>query len=327
MKLGSKLSALVITAASTCLITGCAGPAGFSYKNVSISLTVECADCPSITYNPALPQPPNAGSAVLMPNSGQGGVSLYTAHVTNAPANVTWTLYPTPNLTVPGAATGTTPTPTEAGSQVGTVSAASGNTAYYTQNGVPIYTGAALLQAQAMGIPQGDVMLVASVPSDPNNPSAVVTASQLIQIYGGKSAQGPPVPYLSPATPNPPAGLTNPVVTISHLAPNNTYQFFGGAAGAAPCTSTATCGVDGSGNAIPIGTTDNSVIWEVGPASSTPTATAVTCSVASLCPFGTISQAGLYTAPATIPSPQPVIVVISHLVPTSSPAVAYIAVN
>jgi hypothetical protein len=320
MKLCFKILAIAITAATAYALTGCAAPASFSYQNVSLTITAQCGDCPTIVYNPALPQPPNAGSALMMPNTGQGGVTIFTANVTNAPANITWTLYPTPNLGEPTPPTGTSTPVGESGSQVGTLQVASGNTVYYAQNGVPVYSGAALAQAQAMGIPQGDVLLVASVPSDPNNPSAVATANQLIQIYGGSSAQGPPSVYLTPSTPTVPAGLTNPVATFTHGgAP---YQFFGGVVGAAPCASITTCGVDSKGNAIPIGTADNAPIWEVGPAPFS-LSTAV---VGGDSTYGFISQTGLYTPPATIPVTQPVVILVSHLVPTIS-KFANIAIN
>jgi hypothetical protein len=323
MKLCLKILAIVIIAASTYSIIGCAAPASFSYQNVAITLSVQCADCPAITYNPAQP------SVLLEPNSGQGGVYLFTAQVTNAPANITWNVYPTPNLSEPGvlptgtAPTGTTGGPAEFNPAVGTVSAASGNTAYFTQNGVPVYTGASLLQAQALGIPQGDTLLVASVPSDPNNPSAVATASVLIQHFNGSTVQGPPSVFLTPRTPLTPAGLVNPVVTVSHLAPNNTFQFVGGVVGAAPCLTVTTCTIQGT--LYPTNTTDNTPVWEVGPAPFS-LSTAIPCTVPATCPYGTISSTGLYTAPTVIPATQPVVVLVSHLVPTVN-AFAYVAVN
>ncbi len=247
MKLCLKILAIVTIAASTYSIIGCAAPASYSYQNVSIAFSAECADCAGIgqIYNSAYPAPATtnaiapAGSVLMMPNAGQGGVTLFTAQVTNAPAVLTWALYPQPNLSQPGnLPTSTTGAPGESGSQVGTVSAASGNTAYYTQNGVPIYTGAALAQAQAMGIPQGMVLLVATVQADPSNPASTVSAGQLIQIYGGSTAQGPPSAYLTPSTPSVPAGLTNPAVTVAR---NATFAFYGGIVGAAPCASANAC--------------------------------------------------------------------------------------
>ena len=330
MKLCLKSLAIAIIAAITYSVIGCAAPSSFTYQNIGITISAECGDCPTPIYNPAFPAPSAAGlpapagSVITMPNNGQGGTYLFTAHVTNAPANVTWTLFPTPNLSEPGTLpTGTTTPVTESTSSVGTLNVASGNTVYYGQNGAPVYTGAALAQAQALGIPQGMVLLVASVPSDPNNPSAVATGSQLIQIFNTTSNLGPPSVYLVPKTPtNPP--LTNPVVTISHLAPNNTFQFSGGAVGAQPCAAVS-AGAALCANGSPANTVDNTVVWEVGPQPFS-LGTAVPCTTPATCPYGTITSTGLYTAPATVPAIQPVVVVISHLVPTAS-AYAIIAVN
>ena len=316
MKLCLKLLAILTIAVATYSIFGCAGPSGYTYQNVTVSISAQCADCPAINYNPANP-------AVLnMPSAGQGGVTLFTATVTNAPANVTWTLYPTPNLTsINTPPTGTSVPIGETGSQVGTL-VASGSTALYTQNGVPVYTGAALAQAQAMGIGQGQVLLVASVPNDPANPSSVTTARQLIQIYNGTTSIGPPSLYLVPRTPTSPSGLTD---SVAFVPKGGSYQFYGGAVGAAPCLTASSCGVDAKGNPNPIDTTDNSVIWETGP------------SVALALPggstlYGTISPTGLYTAPTNIPPTAPgllagqvAVVLVSHALPTVT-AVAYVTI-
>lgn len=341
MKFCSKFVAPAFVSAAA-FLAGCAGPTQYSYQNVTVRLSAQCSDCATIgqQYNPAYPIPSTptgiapAGSVLLMPNAGQGGTTLFTATVANAPANVTWTLYPTPNLTgitiyptcsITPSSTTTSCVPTEATSAVGTINVASGNTAYYGQNGVPVYTGAALQQAQAMGIPQGDVLLVASVPADPNNPAAVATASQLIQVYNTA-----PSVYLIPRTPTNPSGLTNPVVTI----PRNTqFQFVGGAVGAPPCNGLGptTSGGCGSGaGALPNFSTDNAVNWYTGPgpcASGTPPATAV---LGGSSVYGPISTTGLYTAPAAIPpsvyGSQPAIYVQSHLA-QSVTACANIAIN
>jgi hypothetical protein len=201
MKLCLKILAIAVIAVSTYSLTGCSAPPTFSYKNVTIGITSVCSDCADALflnggtlYNPAYPQPPNPGSVVLVANTGEGGTTTFTANVTNAPAsNVTWTLYPTPNLgdidTLP---TGTSVPITPTGNPLGTINATSGNTISYSNPGPPIYTGAALIQANQLGIPQGDVLLVASVPIDPANPSVVATQNQLIEIYGGSTSQGPP---------------------------------------------------------------------------------------------------------------------------------------
>ncbi len=97
MKLCLKILAVASIAVFTYPITSCSGPAGFSYQNVAISLSqvpIQCSDCPGgITFNPADP------AALTMPlGGGQGGTVLITATVTNAPANITWTIFPQPNL-------------------------------------------------------------------------------------------------------------------------------------------------------------------------------------------------------------------------------------
>ena len=343
MKLRSKIVAPCVLSAAAALV-GCAGPTQYSYKNVSVQLSAECSDCATIGehYNPAYPMPTPvtgiapAGSVLLMPNAGQGGTTTFTAHVTNAPANVTWTLYPTPNLagitiyptcTITPSSTTTSCVPTESSSQVGTINVASGNTAYFGQNGVPVYSGAALQQAQAMGIPQGDVMIVASVPADPNNPTTVATASQLIQLYNTA-----PSVYLTPKTPTNPSGLTNPVVTVAR---NTQFQFVGGAVGAPPCNGPGPTNAGGCGSgtgALPNFSTDNTVNWYTGPGpcvSGVPPATAV---LGGSTVFGTVTTTGLYTAPAAIPTStygtagQAAVYVQSHLAPAQS-ACANVGIN
>jgi hypothetical protein len=339
MKLRLKILALAATAATTLSLISCAGPASFTYTNVAITLTATCADCAgggqygvvNIQYSPAYPQPPSPGSVLLMPATSQGGTTMFTANVTNAPStNVSWAIYPQPNLTgIDTLPNGTSIPVGESGSSVGTFNTpgsspttATGATAIYTQGGVPTYSGQALAQAQAMGIPQGDVMIVVSVPADPDT-GAVVSTSQLIQIYGGSTAQGPPGAYLTPHTPTTPASLTNPVVSvaISSTSAYHTYQFYGGIVGAAPCNTVGTCNINGV--QYPLLTADNTAVWEVGPTPFSLT-TAFPCTTPGLaCPFGTISSTGLYTAPAAIP-PTPtggvasevVVVVVSQLVGT-----------
>jgi len=341
MKLCLKILAIVVIAASTYSLIGCSAPAGFSYQNVTIALSAQCSDCPAgISFNPNYPVPATngtqqttaipAGAVLTMDNQGEGGVIELLATVTNAPASsITWSIYPQPNLGSIDANPSGTSTPVgESGSSVGSfvtpggsTTTASGPTAYYSQGGIPVYGGAALVQANALGIPQGDVMIVASVPSDPNNPSAVVTYNQLVQIYNGSTAQGPPTTYLTPKTPTTPAGLTNPVVTVPHNG--GTYAFYGGTVGAGACLTTATCGT------LPLYSTDNTSIWEVGPTPYSLT-TAVIGGNASL---GTISTTGVYTAPATIPTTavtgtagEVVVIVASHLVPTVA-TYAYVGIN
>jgi hypothetical protein len=332
MKLCLKILAVAVITASTYSLTSCSAPSGYSYKNVSISLAAFCSDCAQggivVFYNPSYPLPPNPGSVVLMPGGGgQGGVNTYVATVTNAPAtNITWTIYPQPNLnSITQLPTGTTTPVTESGSSVGTLNA-SGNTAYYTApSSPPVYSGAALQQANAMGIPQGDILLVATVPSSPSDPTQVATATQLIQSYNTSSSQGPPATYMVPKTSTSPAGQTQPEVTVPR---NSSYAFYGGAVGAQPCFNTAACTAQGQSV---VNSTDNTVIWEVGPAPFALT----TAIPGGNSIYGTISPQGVYTAPATIPTTtnsattingEVVVYVVSHLV-TNVSSYAYVGVN
>jgi hypothetical protein len=279
---------------------------------------------------------------ILLPNGGEGEVITLTAHVTNAPPNITWQVYPTNNLGVPNPPASGSGTPVGESSiagNTGYIIATSGTTAVYSCGQIPIYSGAELVQAQNMqytityttlslpgngvpteetinkqvtGIPMGYTLVSASVPNNPDNPSSVSTAYQLFENYNENSTT--PTLYLTPHTPTSPSGLTTSVVTIPH---GTTYQFFGGAAGAQPCIA------PGGGttciNGLPNFSTDDTVIWEVGAT----TATAVQGGSAL---YGTISSTGLYSAPATVPATQPVVVMASHAVPNST-MYAYITVN
>ncbi len=327
MKFSLKILAIAVIAATTCSLTSCSAPSGFSYSNIGIAISITCSDCPAgIVYNPALPQPPASGSAVYVPTAGEGGTILLTAAVTNAPpANVTWTIYPQPNLTIPNQPpTSTTGSPGAGTSSVGSFntpgninsSTATGANVYYSQGGIPVYSGAALQQAEALGIPQGDVLIVASVPSDPNNPSATVSTSQLVQVFNG-SSPAPPTVYLSPVTPTTPAGLTDSVAFVPR---GTSFQFYGGAVGDPPCVTSAACGSN------PLNTTDNTVTWEVG-------GTVATVVPGGSTTYGTISSTGLYTAPVAIPptnSPllagQVVVICASHALSTVT-KIAYVTVQ
>src|SRR5450631_2874014 len=122
MKLCSKILVLAIIAVLTYPMTSCSGPAGFSYQNVVISLNkvpIQCSDCPgnAVTFNPADP-----GTVTMPLGGGQGGTILITATVTNAPANITWTIFPQPNLgSIDAPPTGTSLPVTESSSSVGTI--------------------------------------------------------------------------------------------------------------------------------------------------------------------------------------------------------------
>lgn len=340
MKLSLKILALAVVAAFACSVIGCSAPQGYSYSNVSISLQAGCTDCPAgVTFNPTNPVPtsgngtqatssaiPSGAIITMPPGGGEGGTLTVYATVTNAPSNnVTWTLYPTPNLSsISNLPTSTSLPVGESGDPVGTIETASGSTIYYNAPGVPVYSGAALVQAQALGIPQGDVLLVASVPNDPANPSSVASTSQLIQVYNqGSNPQGPPSTYMTPHTGSSPSGQTQPEVTVAR---GTSYAFYGGAVGAAPCLSATACG------STPLYTADNTVLWAVGPAPVS-LATAV---IGGNSTWGTISTSGVYTAPAAIPATcssgctsingEVVVYVISHLVQTVY-SYAYIGIN
>jgi hypothetical protein len=329
MKLCLKILAIAVIAVSTYSLIGCAAPPSFSYQNVSISISGQCADCENfgiaVIYNPAYPAPPAPGNvAYITPGGGPGGDELFTATVTNAPqTNVTWTIYPTPNLgSISNPPTGTTYPVGESGSSVGTVVANSGNTALYgAPSGPPIYTGAALQQAQAMGIPMGDVLLVASVNVDPSNPASVVTASQLIQVVNNTSA---PTPYLFPHTNTSPANITTPAVTVAR---NASFQFLGGVVGALPCTSTTTCLTQFT---PVINSANNNPVWMVCPATfALSTCLPVVNGISGNATLGTVTQTGLYTAPAAIPSPLPVVLVTAQEAPTitNTSNFAYVGIN
>ncbi len=319
MKPSSKILATAIVAAASYSLVGCAGPAGFSYHNVTVTLTPSCEECQQgVFYNPAYPMPvvqtPVAnsgtvgapsppGSVLYMPNGSFGQTGWFTATVTNAAPNITWAIYPTPDLgDITSLPSGTSaPVGGTAGNNFysyGTITSASGNVAYVINGGIPTYAGAALQQALAMGIPQGMIMLTASVPADPNNPSDVVTASQLIQVY---NSAGNPSVSMTPRTPTNPTGLTTSVATVPR---GTSFQFTGFAVGDGPCSTVSTCNAIYQG--APLNSTDNTVIWLVGNANAT-LGGAGSATVGGLVngvpgPYGTITQTGLYTAPSVIPA-------------------------
>jgi hypothetical protein len=322
MKFSPKSVVFAVLAAAAIALTSCSAPTGYSYSNIGITMTAYCSDCPAITYNPAFPQPPAVGSVMYMPQGGsQGGVVQLTVHVTNAPASsATWAIYPSPNLTLPnppasgtsapiapgGSSVGAFTTPNTTGPSVecpsGGTSAcsetASGASVFYQNGGTPIYTGSALQQAQALGIPQGDVLIVVSVPNDPANPSSTVSYGQLIQMYNSNTN---PTLYMVPTEPTTPSGTTTSVAQVPR---NGTFQFYGGAAGEVPCV-TAPCTFNGV--TYPLLTADNNVIWKVGQTAAGATNTCNNPSdtknqSAATCPYGWISSTGLYTAPPTIPT-------------------------
>jgi hypothetical protein len=173
------------------------------------------------------------------------------------------------------------------------------------------------VQAQAMGIQQGQVMMVVSVATDPGNPASVATTTEILQIYSETTPPtGPPAVNLTPVSIT---SAYDPVVVLSHLAPNNTFQFTGFATAAEPCMTVGNCTSEGFTNLY---STDNAVVWAVAPYVISGASFAVGIPVVGgNSTEGTISQTGLYTAPATIPlstttTGPPVVVLESHLVPT-----------
>jgi len=361
MKRYLKIFTLIAIAAFTYSLTGCAAPATSSYKNIGVTLKASpCGQCEAqqFIFNTVAPQPTpiaNSENYILTPGAildlpmNGGGTNecvFYTATVTNAPTtNLTWTIYPQASLLNPyPLPSGTTNPPNY---EVGFFSN-NGNTTpstpgvYVTQTGLelangtsnfycppltpPIYSGATLLQAQQMGIPQGDVMITVSAPTDPSNPSAVATASTMLQIYEVNSTA-----YIA-LVPSTPKGDTNNAVTVSHSSPSNTYTFAAIVVGTPPCATAATCG------SSPTNTTDNTVTWEVGFGGSAGGSftgvvggsTTYGTIVPITCPASLASQlftsCATYTAPAAIPAVPPVVVAVAH----SNAAVvadAYVNIN
>jgi hypothetical protein len=367
MKLCSKILAIAVVAAITVSLIGCAGPSATSYQNQAITMTATCSDCPiGIIFAPtnnlgqAVPQPASnappttspfaypfastaipPGAIMLVDNQGEGGTILLTATVNGQPAtDMTWTVYPTPVSPAEPA-----PYPTGGSAPIGENTSPYGqffveslNTGTYGWNpagssftpigSVPYYTGTALEEANAMNIPQGDVLLYATAanPTDPGDPSDQLSYGLLVQIYNQSSSDGPPSAFLVPRTPTNPSGLTTSVATVTR---NTTFQFYGGIIGVEPCYTPTACAALNQ----PYLYTDNTSIWEIG----TSTTNGVVCSklagmTAAQCPEGWIDQVSgtpynaIYTAPANVPSTQPVITVVSHA-NSSVSAYAYITVD
>jgi hypothetical protein len=330
MKLCLKILAIVIVAATVYSLIGCAAPAHFSYSNVTLSLSyTPCYDnCPPLTYNPA------NTDALVTSGPGASGCDNVFATVTNAPANITYTLYPTPSLIIPKPSG-----LTQQASPVGNINFGDGTTTFYCAPGtLPVYTGAALEQAQAMGIPQGDVELVAGVPNNPNTPSSscvlptspgCTTFVQLFQIYNQGSPTGPPTVELFPSTPS---GYVTSAVTLNTRPPSascpacqNQFQFNGFAIGAPPCLTSTACLINGT--AYPLYSTDNKVLWLVGQGGTS--GTAGTAVLGGNTTYGTITSTGLYTAPAAVPTgspyPQVLVVAEAEIVPTQT-VTAYVTI-
>jgi hypothetical protein len=384
MKLCLKILVIAIVAASTLPLMSCAAPASFSYQNVTVSLTVSfCSSCNGLTYLPApYPQPIVVpmqqyqqllpGTVVEAPQNGasQGACIELTAIVTNAPANVTWTLYPQAELgtppvllsgtnypqTEPIANTGNPIAQSTNLTAIGSINSASGATNYYCIPPTPpVYTGAALQAAAAApepngwilptwtGLPQGYTEVVASVPTDPTNPNACANLNSSSCAYTTAVFQvvtlpgGVPTVELFPRTPS---GASNVVLTISHSAPNNTYQFTGFAVGASACASSNPSATPPSplcANGQLVNYTDNSIVWQIAPVS--PSGTVAYCSAPAFSPqisncpavnsaaYGTISASGLYTAPSVLPPIEPVVITAVAHAASAQQASAYVDIN
>jgi hypothetical protein len=252
MKLCLKILAVVIVATTMISLIGCAAPAHFSYSNVTVSVSYiqcssNCVGVPAyLNLGTSLATTYNPQNGAMTEQAGNNCVNIITA-VTNAPANITYTLYPSPALayTTPLPSGGTTlaETPTT----VGTVNYGTGNTNFYCPPGsVPIYKGAQLQQAQsfsaydtgvnaglfpnlANGIPQGTVLLLAGVPTNPNTPSSscvlptspgCAMSANLIQLFGTGMTTGQM--FLYPSTPT---GYTAPINFVVSTTTTATTTF------------------------------------------------------------------------------------------------------
>lgn len=278
MKL-SRLLALAAIASTSALIS-CAGPAGYNYKNVAIALTYQPI-CSGICLNGGvftpLGQPLKTGDqigpsgAIELPITASGSCVEITATITNAPPNFTWTIYPNPSASVPTQPSGTSFPPAEPGINVGTLSSAKGSQNYYCEPGsIPVYTGATLVQAQALGLQQGETEIVVTAPADPNNPTNTVSATQTFtaQLNTPPSQkEGTVLVGITPAN-----ALTIPL--------GSQFQFSGYVVGYNGYYT-----VPGTTTQIP----GQSLVWFVNN---------IQGGNASV---GTISSTGLYTAPSTYP--------------------------
>jgi hypothetical protein len=347
MKLCLKIFAIATIAALTYSMIGCAAPAGFSYQNIGITLNQFCTySCSAVTYDPNTIPPLSTSNTYYAWEIGANDY-FFTANVVNAPANFTWALYPTENLVEPADPTGNGTGEASAGATDGSFYVGpnnSGPTVIYLPPGSPIYSGAALQQAenfkyttsyttQAMsvngvpslrtvtaaqtGIPMGYVLLAVSVPSNPSDPTQNYTYYQLMEITSGFST------FLIPSTPTNPSGLTTPAVTVPR---GTSFQFYGGAVGNGPCGTAASCATQATGLQT-LGSIDDTVVWTVGSSASTNCISGTgTCT--SL--YGTISSTGLYTAPAVSPTgvfPFTAVVIMEANTLKTTTKTAYITVN
>ncbi len=348
MKLCLKIFAIATIAAFTYSLIGCAAPAGFSYQNISITLNQFCTyTCSSVTYDPNTIPPLSTGNNQYAWEIASGTYYFFTANVVNAPANFTWALYPTENLIEPADTTGNGTGEASAGATDGAFYVGpngTGPTVIYIPPSPPIFSGAALQQAQNFqyttsytretlsvngvpslqtitaaqtGIPMGDILLAVSVPSNPVDPTQNYTYYQLMEITGGLNT------FLIPSTPTNPSGLTTPAVTVPR---GTSFQFYGGAIGNGPCGTVASCSAQATGLQT-LGSIDDTVVWTVG---SSPSTNCITGAAGCTALYGTVSTSGLYTAPSVSPTgvfPFTAVVVMQANTLKTTTKTAYITVN
>jgi len=327
----------ILAIATTCGFISCSSSASYSYQNVGLYITFE-----GVGYSNTLsyfPNPPGDGGiigsvmpqcstvtnlgcyqsgteycspqslcqtngSVLLASGGGAGTCIELfANVTNAPiANVTWTIVPYQSG---GASVG------GFNSNGGPITTTGPNAFYCEPSNPPIYSGAQLAAAIADGIvdangniAQGNTEVIASIPSDPNNPSSVATAHIFFAYQSGAGAG-----LAVGASPNPNQAITSYNVTSNIVVPRGTSQVFTG----------YVVGIWGYGNPCgitPAPTTSlpgTGLIWGIGSSEAN-----AEVYVAGTNPsLGTIVQTGpntaLYTAPATPPSPNTVVVVARSL--------------
>jgi hypothetical protein len=334
----------ILAIATTCGFISCSSSASYSYQNVAVNITFgEVGYSGNYTVNPpgdggivgsVMPQcstvtnmgctqggteycSPQSlcqtnGSVLLASGGGAGTCIQLFANVTNAPlSTVTWTIVP---YVSGGASVG-------GFNSNGGLPTTTGPDAFYCEpSNPPIYSGAQMATAIANGIVdangnivQGTTEVIASVPSDPNNPSAVATAHIFFSYNSG-----PGTALAIGASPNPNEAITSNSVTSNIVVPRGTSQVFTGYVVGVwgygnPCniTPAPTTSIPGAGILWGLGSSQANA--EVYVAGTNPT-------------LGTIVSTGpntaLYTAPATPPSPNTVVVVARSLacyVSTTSP--------
>ena len=240
--------------------------------------------------------------------------------------NVTWTIYPhAESRRHPTLPTGTT----TAGRRIRhlgrhhhTWPAATPHTTTPSRRCRPSIAARLWRRPQAMGIPQGDILFVASVPIDPEQSLRGRYRQPVDPDLRRQHAQGPPSVYLTPSTPTTPAGLTNPVVTVAH---NGGTLSSSTAESSAPRPASPPRPALRSAPAVSRSTPPTTPpIWEVGPAPF---------SLSTACPrrrhhlrHHHANRASTPLRRRFPPAASPSVILVSHLVPTVN-NYAYIGVN